>query len=590
MRGILRELWRYRLLLLLGVLALFAVDAAQLVTPLIVRAAVDDLVAGLGTRLPRYALYLVGIAGVVLVFRFLWRYFLFGAGRKIERDLRNRLFSHLLTLSPSFYSRHSTGDLMAHATNDLEAVRRACGMGVLLAADTLIMVSFSLAAMVSISPRLTLLTFIPLPFITLVVLGFGRLIHRRFERVQASFARLTERVREALSGIRVLRAFAREEGMERVFAADNQEYIRLNMALVRVWGVFRPLIGLLAGLGTGIVLWFGGRAVLAAEISLGDFVAFTSYLGMLVWPMMALGWIVNLLQRGAASMGRIQVLFDAQPEIQSPPSPKPFPRTHSIEFRNLSFSYPGEERQVLREITVTVEEGMTLGVVGLTGAGKTTLVRLIPRLYDPPPGTLLLGGTDVRELELERLRGAIGMVPQDVFLFSATLRENISFGRPEATDDEVWQAARLAGLAGPFLERSGLEVPDAPYLRRLLDIARHRAEKCADFPGLLRPYLAEPVLGEDAMGILREQGALEVLEVLAKRLQAAAGTGEDVLRTAFEETSERTGRKGRGLYMPVRVALTGSVKGVEIMEIVPVLGMERVIRRLRAAIAAVAIG
>jgi len=447
MRGILRELWRYRLLLLLGVLALFAVDAAQLVTPLIVRAAVDDLVAGLGTRLPRYALYLVGIAGVVLVFRFLWRYFLFGAGRKIERDLRNRLFSHLLTLSPSFYSRHSTGDLMAHATNDLEAVRRACGMGVLLAADTLIMVSFSLAAMVSISPRLTLLTFIPLPFITLVVLGFGRLIHRRFERVQASFARLTERVREALSGIRVLRAFAREEGMERVFAADNQDYIRLNMALVRVWGVFRPLIGLLAGLGTGIVLWFGGRAVLATDISLGDFVAFTSYLGMLVWPMMALGWIVNLLQRGAASMGRIQVLFDAQPEIQSPPSPKPFPRTHSIEFRNLSFSYPGEERQVLRDITVAVEEGMTLGVVGLTGAGKSTLVRLIPRLYDPPPGTLLLGGTDVRELELERLRGAIGMVPQDVFLFSATLRENIAFGRPEATDEEIWEAARLAGLA-----------------------------------------------------------------------------------------------------------------------------------------------
>ncbi len=447
MRGILRELWRYRLLLLLGVLALFAVDAAQLVTPLIVRAAVDDLVAGLGTRLPRYALYLVGIAGVVLVFRFLWRYFLFGAGRKIERDLRNRLFSHLLTLSPSFYSRHSTGDLMAHATNDLEAVRRACGMGVLLAADTLIMVSFSLAAMVSISPRLTLLTFIPLPFITLVVLGFGRLIHRRFERVQASFARLTERVREALSGIRVLRAFAREEGMERVFAADNQDYIRLNMALVRVWGVFRPLIGLFAGLWTGIVLWFGGRAVLATDIYLGDFVAFTSYLGMLVWPMMALGWIVNLLQRGAASMGRIQVLFDAQPEIQSPPSPKPFPRTHSIEFRNLSFSYPGEERQVLRDITVAVEEGMTLGVVGLTGAGKSTLVRLIPRLYDPPPGTLLLGGTDVRELELERLRGAIGMVPQDVFLFSATLRENIAFGRPEATDEEIWEAARLAGLA-----------------------------------------------------------------------------------------------------------------------------------------------
>jgi len=447
MRGILRELWRYRGWLLLGVLALLLVDTAQLVTPLIIRAAVDDLVLGVGEHLPRYAMYLVGIAGTVLVFRFLWRYFLFGAGRKIERDLRNRLFGHLLTLSPSFYARHSTGDLMAHATNDLEAVRRACGMGVLLAADTLIMVSFALAAMIGISPRLTLLAFIPLPFLTLVVLGFGRLIHRRFEQVQASFARLTERVREALSGIRVIRAFAREGGMGRAFAEDNLEYIRLNMALVRVWGVFRPLIGLLAGLGTGIVLWFGGRAVLTASISLGDFVAFTSYLGMLIWPMMALGWIVNLLQRGAASMGRIQVLFSAQPDIKSPPRPKPFPRSHRIELRKLSFAYPGEERPVLREISVTVEEGMTLGIVGLTGSGKSTLVRLIPRLYDPPPGTLLLGGVDIRELNLTELRGAIGMVPQDVFLFSATLRENIAFGRPEATDEEVWQAARLAGLA-----------------------------------------------------------------------------------------------------------------------------------------------
>jgi len=447
MKGILRELWRYRGWLLLGVLALLLVDTAQLVTPLIIRAAVDDLVLGVGERLPRYGLYLVGIAGTVLVFRFLWRYFLFGAGRKIERDLRNRLFGHLLTLSPSFYARHSTGDLMAHATNDLEAVRRACGMGVLLAADTVIMVSFALAAMIGISPRLTLLAFVPLPFLTLVVLGFGRLIHRRFEQVQASFARLTERVREALSGIRVIRAFAREGGMGRAFAEDNREYIRLNMALVRVWGVFRPLIGLLAGLGTGIVLWFGGRAVLAASISLGDFVAFTSYLGMLIWPMMALGWIVNLLQRGAASMGRIQVLFSAQPDIKSPPRPKPFPRSHRIELRKLSFAYPGEERPVLRDISVTVEEGMTLGIVGLTGSGKSTLVRLIPRLYDPPPGTLLLGGVDIRELDLAELRGAIGMVPQDVFLFSATLRENIAFGRPEATDDEVWQAARLAGLA-----------------------------------------------------------------------------------------------------------------------------------------------
>ena len=447
MRGILQQLWRYRLRLLAGILALFIVDAAQLVSPLIIRAAVNDLVRGVGANLLRYALYLVGIAGVVLVFRFLWRFFLFGAGRCIERDLRARLYEHLLRLSPSFYALHPTGDLMAHATNDLEAVRRACSMGVLMGADAVIMTSFALLAMVNISPRLTLQAFAPLPLITLVVLGFGRLIHRRFERVQESFAHLTERVREAVSGIRILRAFAREEGMGRAFEGDNRKFVQLNMALVRIWGVFGPLIGLLAGLSGGIVLWFGGRGVLTGALSIGDLVAFTSYLGMLIWPMMALGWVVNLLQRGAASMDRIQKLLAAKPEIKSPSSPKPFPASRRIEFRRLTFAYPGEDRPALRDVEVIVEEGMTLGVVGLTGSGKSTLVRLIPRLYDPPPGTLFLGGVDVRELSLPKLRSVIGMVPQDVFLFSATIRENIAFGKPEATDEEVWEAARLAGLA-----------------------------------------------------------------------------------------------------------------------------------------------
>ena len=447
MRGILQQLWRYRLRLLAGILALFIVDAAQLVSPLIIRAAVNDLVRGVGANLLRYALYLVGIAGVVLVFRFLWRFFLFGAGRCIERDLRARLYEHLLRLSPSFYALHPTGDLMAHATNDLEAVRRACSMGVLMGADAVIMTSFALLAMVNISPRLTLQAFAPLPLITLVVLGFGRLIHRRFERVQEAFAHLTERVREAVSGIRILRAFAREEGMGRAFEDDNRKFVQLNMALVRIWGVFGPLIGLLAGLSGGIVLWFGGRGVLTGALSIGDLVAFTSYLGMLVWPMMALGRVVNLLQRGAASMDRVQKLLAAEPEIKSPPSPKPFPTSRRIEFRRLTFAYPGEDRPALRDVEVTVEEGMTLGVVGLTGSGKSTLVRLIPRLYDPPPGTLFLGGVDVRELSLPKLRSVIGMAPQDVFLFSATIRENIAFGKPEATDEEIWEAARLAGLA-----------------------------------------------------------------------------------------------------------------------------------------------
>ncbi|HEU67695.1 MAG TPA: ABC transporter ATP-binding protein [Candidatus Acetothermia bacterium] len=447
MRGILRELWRYRWRLLTGVLALFVVDALQLIAPLIVRSAVNDLVAGTGASLVRYALYLVGIAVVVFGFRFAWRILLFGAGRLIERDMRSRLYAHLLTLSPAYYVERSTGDLMAHATNDLEAVRRSCSMGVLMASDAVIMISFSLVATVGISPLLTLYAFIPLPFITLAVMGFGRLIHRRFERAQAAFSALTERVREALSGIRVLRAFAREGGIEGAFAVTNRENVDANLALTRAWGVFEPMVGLLAGLGTAIVVWFGGRGVLGGTLSLGDLVAFTSYLGMMVWPMMAIGWIVNTLQQGAASMKRLDRIFAEQPDITSPAAPHPLPPSRRIEFRDLTFSYPGTDRPALRDVNLVVEEGMTLGIVGLTGSGKSTLVRLLPRLYDPPPGTVFLGGVDIRRLDLAELRGQVGMVPQDVFLFSASVRENIAYGRPEASEDEVREAARLAGLA-----------------------------------------------------------------------------------------------------------------------------------------------
>ncbi|MBP7726242.1 MAG: ABC transporter ATP-binding protein [Candidatus Bipolaricaulis sp.] len=447
MRGIFRELWRYRWRLLTGVLALFVVDTLQLIAPLVVRSAVNDLVAGTGEHLVRYALYLVVIAAVVFGFRFLWRILLFGAGRLIERDMRNRLYAHLLKLSPAYYVEHSTGDLMAHATNDLEAVRRSCSQGVLMASDAVIMISVSLAAMIGISPLLTLYAFVPLPFITLAVVGFGRLIHRRFERAQAAFSALTERVREALSGVRLLRAFAREEGIEGAFSVTNRENVEANMALTRVSGVFDPAVGLLAGLGTVIILWFGGRGVLGGTLSLGDLVAFMNYLGMMVWPMMAIGWVVNTLQQGAASMKRLDRIFAEEPDITSPAEPLPMPSSRRIEFRDLTFTYPGTARPALRDVNLVVEEGTTLGVVGLTGSGKSTLVRLLPRLYDPPPGTVLLGGVDIRLLDLGELRGQIAMAPQDVFLFSATLRENIAYGRPEASEDEVWEAARLAGLA-----------------------------------------------------------------------------------------------------------------------------------------------
>lgn len=459
MRGILRELWRYRMWLLWGGLSLFVVDAAQLVTPLIIRTAVDDLVVGIGDGLPRYGLYLVGLAVVSMVFRFLWRLFLFGAGRRIERDLRNRLFQHLERLSPAYYAQHSTGDLMAHATNDLEAVRQACALGMLLAADSIMMMAFTLAAMIAISPQLTLYAFIPMPLITIVVLGFGRVIHRRFKAVQEAFATLTERVREALSGVRVLRAFAREDGMNDAYAETNQHNVDMNVRLVKIWGVFQPMIQLLSGLGTALLIWFGGRSVLSGVISLGSLVAFVSYLSMLVWPMMAFGWIVNILQRGSASMNRLEAIFAEEPDIVSPHRPAKLPEKKSLEVKNLSFAYPDDPgTPVLQDVSVKIEEGTTLGVIGLTGSGKTTLVKLLPRLYDPPPGTIHLGGVDIRHLRLNELRGTIGMVPQEVFLFSTSVRENIAYGRPEATEEEVLEAARMAGLTdevGVFPE--GLE-------------------------------------------------------------------------------------------------------------------------------------
>jgi len=515
MRYILQELWKRRWRLLLGVIALFIVDGLQLIAPLVVRSAVNELAAGKGGNLLRYALYLVAIAFDVFIFRFGWRYFIFGTSRIIEQDLRNRLYAHLLRLPQAYYIQHSTGELMAHATNDLEAVRFACGQGVLMASDALFIVSFSLVAMIGISPWLTLYAFIPLPFLALVVLRFGRIVHRRFQRVQEAFSLLTERVREGLSGVRVIRAFAREEGMERAFQETNLLNVRANMALVRIQGVFEPTVGFLAGLGTGLILWFGGRGVLAGELALGDLVAFTSYLGMMVWPMMALGNVVNVLQRGAASMLRIQKILSTEPEIQSPPKPKPIPASKSIEFRNLTFAYPGVAKPALREINLRIEEGMTLGVVGLTGSGKSTLVRLIPRIYDPPPGTLFLGGVDVRELSLSELRSLIGMVPQDVFLFSTTVRENIAYGRPEATEEEIWRAAELAGIAEEI--RSFPDGLDTVVGERGLTLSGGQRQRV----GIARALLMDPpiLILDDALSSVDAKVEEEILRNLREVLR-----------------------------------------------------------------------
>lgn len=408
MRRLASLLWRYRGRVLAGFLALLVVDGAGMLVPLIIRDVIDRLTRGEG-GLVRGGLYIVLLALVVMVFRFLWRYFFIGTARRVERDLRERLYQHLLTLSATFYNDHKTGDLMAHATNDIDAVSRACGFGVLTIADPLFMIPVSLGIMLSIEPRLTLYAILPLPLLTLIMLGFGKLIHRRFESVQATFSEVMEKVRENVAGIRVVKSFVQEEGTSEDFNRTNQQLVDSNMALVRVWGLFHPLIELLSGASLAIVLWGGGRSVILGSISLGDFVAFTQYLSMLVWPMISLGWAVNILQRGSASLERIDRLLLVPPAITDPPAPRPL-RGTDIEINDLTFAYPGKDgaAPALTGVNLNVEEGTTLGVVGLTGAGKSTLAQLIPRIFDPPPGSVRIGGTDVRELSLVELRRKIG--------------------------------------------------------------------------------------------------------------------------------------------------------------------------------------
>ena len=437
-----RYRWRY----VPGALALVANNATWLAMPLLLKAAVDSLTQSMThEKLMFYALALIGVACAKGFFQYWMRWILIGISRDIEYDLRNDLFRHLERLSLAYYHRNRTGDIMARATNDLNAARMLLGPGIMYSANTLMVMVFALAIMLRLDWRLTLMAFMPVPAVSLAVVYFGRRIHDRFERIQAMFSELSARVQENLSGMRVVKAYAQEEAEIAQFRAASQEFVRHNIGLVKLWGMFYPLLQVLIGLAFVIVLWMGGLAVDVGRISLGSFVAFNAYLVQLTWPMIALGWVVNLAERGAASTGRIRRILKEPVEIASPAEPARLGEMHGeIEFRNLSFAYNG--RPVLRNVNLRILAGQTVAVVGHTGSGKTTLVNLIPRLFDAPPGTVLLDGVDIRQWSLEALRRQIGFVPQETFLFSDTLRENIAFGAPEAEDASVRWAAEVAGL------------------------------------------------------------------------------------------------------------------------------------------------
>jgi len=440
-------LWRYRAGLALGLGALVLKDVAGAVQPLVIRAAIDALSRAFGlARLLRFAALLVGLAAVKGLFQYWMRVIIIGISRDIEYDLRNDLFRHLVELSPDYYGRVRTGDIMARATNDLNAVRMMLGPGIMYWTETSLTFLLAIVIMVTVDWRLAVLAILPAPLVSLAVIFFGRAIHARFERIQAMFSDISSRVQENLAGVRMVRAFVQEQAELRHFEKLNRAYIAENIRLVRISGVFQPLLEALIGLTFLAVLWYGGGQVLTHRISLGSFVMFNTYMGILVWPMIALGWVVNLMQRGGASLARINQIFHEQPTIAAPPRPVPLTRLRGeIEFRHASVEYPSG--RALDDISLTIEAGATVAVVGHTGSGKSTLVGLVPRLMDPTSGCVLLDGVDLRDLSPAELRRHIGFVPQETFLFSATIAGNIAFGVESANPAEIRRAAELAGLA-----------------------------------------------------------------------------------------------------------------------------------------------
>jgi len=441
--------------ILIGLTALLIVDVLQLFIPRIIKYAIDDLTLGVisPSGLLFYGLQVLILALGIGGFRYVWRYFLLGAARRIEKTLRGRLFIHLQTLSPSYFSRTRVGDLMAHATNDIEAVRMSLSMGIVFMVDTVFLGVLTVFFMIYIHPQLTLYACLPMPLITLITLLFGRTIHQRFEILQRTFASLTERVREAITGIRVVKAYVLEERERERLSELSRDYIRRNLNVTKVWGMFLPLILFFSNLSMAIVLYLGGELTIFQTISTGDFVAFMSYLGLLSWPMMALGWAINMIQRGSASMDRLNRVFAETPEIYDASGiTRSGLLEGSIEMRGLSFSPGNGGNPLLRDIHITIEKGERLVVVGRTGSGKTIFCNLMTRILEPPPGHLFLDGVEIHGIPLEVLRKSIGYVPQDTFLFSDTIRENIAFGKMDATEKEIEEAAQLAQIYDEIAE------------------------------------------------------------------------------------------------------------------------------------------
>ncbi len=445
----LRRYWKQ---LAWGGVSTILYNVIKVLIPLVIGNAVDDMKHGLTQeKIFHNALLLLLVAALSAIFLYITRQVIIGASREIEFDLRNDIFANLERQSASYYHTHRTGDIMARTTNDLNAVRMLLGPAIMYSANTIVFTAAALPFMYRISPKLTFFAFVPLPMASILVQYFGARIHRRFERIQAMFSDISAKAQENFSGARLIRAFAQEEAEIASFETANLEYIKRSLYLVRLMAMLWPTLEFVLGLSLMITLLVGGHEVVSHRISVGQFTAFNVYMVQLTWPMIAVGWVVNLFQRGTASVVRIDELLKQQPSITDAPAATDTPITGDIEFRNLTFAYP-DVPPVLHDINLRIPSGSSLAIVGPTGSGKSTLVSLIPRLHDAPPGTVLIDGKPIRNFTLSTLRESIGFVPQETFLFSETIRQNIAFGRPDASPEQVEEAATIAHICTEILE------------------------------------------------------------------------------------------------------------------------------------------
>jgi len=438
-----------RWVIFFGFICLILVDLMQLFIPRIIKWAVDDLTAFQidRTGLLVYAAHIISIGFAIGVFRYLWRRCLLGTSRRVEEGLRNQLFTHIENLSATYFDKTQTGDLMARATNDIQQVRMATGMGMVALNDAIVLGAAAIAFMAYINVRLTLFVLIPMPFIVFGTRLFGRQMHRRYQDVQGSFADMTEGVRERLAGIRIVKAYNTEVLEKERIEQLSGKYVKSNLSLVAITGSFFPLMLLLSNVSLAIVIFLGGRQTILQDITTGDFVAFISYLGLLTWPMMAMGWVTNLIQRGRASLDRIHRVLQTVPDIQSAADAAPMKKASGrLQLDHVTLSFPATDALALSDIHLSLEPGKSLGIIGPPGSGKTSLLNLILRFYDPTHGCILMDGKDIRAIRLSHMRSQISYVPQEPFMFAGTILENLTLGDGQYSQKDIQRAVQMAAV------------------------------------------------------------------------------------------------------------------------------------------------